>query len=171
MYHVFLGTPSSQELHGRQSEYRWERIGPLPGPAVLDAHVPPTSAALEAATNHRISHLYENTIFRGDEQLDDEYESTMITWPPTNSADSKERLQTSTTSFLETSALLLETQEMQETHYSDTSSIARFPSPVSKSYRPFRSMDGIDIETWRYVPDSIKVMQLSDSSQDGSLMG
>ncbi|KAK0463745.1 uncharacterized protein EV420DRAFT_1729152 [Desarmillaria tabescens] len=133
MYHVFLGAPSLQELRGCQSEYRWEQIGPSPEAAILDGHVPPTSAALEAATNRRISRLYENTIFRGDEeddneQLDDEYESTMITWPPTNPADSEERLQTSTTSFLETSASLLETQETQESHYSDTSSIARFPT-------------------------------------------
>ncbi|KAK0239742.1 hypothetical protein EDD85DRAFT_767067 [Armillaria nabsnona] len=141
MYRVFLGAPSLQELRGRQSEYRWEHIVFSPAPTILDEDsVPPTSAALEAASR-RISCLYENTIFQGDEedttgQLDDEYnlltldvdESTMITWPPTNPADSEERLQTSTTSFLETSASLLETQETQETHYSDTSSIARFPT-------------------------------------------
>ncbi|PBK78552.1 hypothetical protein ARMSODRAFT_984557 [Armillaria solidipes] len=133
MYHVFLGAPSLQELRGRQSEYRWEHIVSSPSPAILDEDsVPSTSEALEAASR-RISRLYENTIFQGDEedttgQLDDEYESTMITWPPTNPADSEERLQTSTTSFIETSASLLETQETQETHYSDTSSIARFPT-------------------------------------------
>ncbi|PBK92948.1 hypothetical protein ARMGADRAFT_1102434, partial [Armillaria gallica] len=143
MYRVFLGAPSLQELRGRQSEYRWEHIVSSPAPTILDENsVPPTSAALEAASR-RISRLYENTIFQGDEedtsgQLDDECthdlltsdidESTMITWPPTNPADSEERLQTSTTSFIETSASLLETQETQETHYSDTSSIARFPT-------------------------------------------
>ncbi|KAK0484033.1 hypothetical protein IW261DRAFT_1550230 [Armillaria novae-zelandiae] len=135
MYRVFLGAPSLQELRGHQLEYRWEHIVSSPAPAVLDEDsVPPTSEALEAASL-RISRLYENTIFQGDEddttgQLDDEHvdESTMITWPPTNPADSEERLQTSTISFLETSASLLDTQETQETQYSDTSSIARFPT-------------------------------------------
>ncbi|KAG7448091.1 uncharacterized protein BT62DRAFT_891013 [Guyanagaster necrorhizus] len=42
-------------------------------------------------------------------------------------------------------------------------------SPVSKSYGPSRSMDNIDIETWRYVPESTKVMHLVDPSQVGSL--
>ncbi|KAK0211098.1 hypothetical protein DFS33DRAFT_350718 [Desarmillaria ectypa] len=133
MYHVFLGAPSLQELRGCQSGYRWEHIEASPALAVLDTDdVSPTSAALEAATS-RISRLYENTIFQGDEeddtgQLDDKYESTMITWPPTNPVDSEEGLQTSTTSFLEMSMSLMETQETQETHYSDTSSIARFPT-------------------------------------------
>ncbi|KAG7448090.1 uncharacterized protein BT62DRAFT_965923 [Guyanagaster necrorhizus] len=137
MYHVFLGAPSLQESRGRQLEYRWEHIVSSPAPAVLDVDgLPPTSAALEAASR-RISGLYENTIFQGDEeditgQLDDECThvdvSTMITWSPTNPVDNEERLQTSTISFLETSSSLMETQETQETHYSDTSSIVRFPT-------------------------------------------
>ncbi len=44
-------------------------------------------------------------------------------------------------------------------------------SPISPVYRPSRSLDDIDIETWRYVPDPTKVMHLADSSQDGSLKG
>ncbi|SJL00783.1 uncharacterized protein ARMOST_04097 [Armillaria ostoyae] len=44
-------------------------------------------------------------------------------------------------------------------------------SPISPVYRPSRSLDDIDIETWRYIPDSTKVMHLADSSQDGSLKG
>ncbi|KAK0497037.1 hypothetical protein EDD18DRAFT_184808 [Armillaria luteobubalina] len=133
MYHVFLGAPSLQELRGHQLQYHWEQIASSSVPAILDEDsVAPTPETLEAASR-RISRLYENTIFQGDEddatgQLDDEYESTTITWPPTNPADPEEKLQTSTTSFLDTSASLLETQETQETHYSDTSSIARFPT-------------------------------------------
>ncbi|KAK0441925.1 hypothetical protein EV421DRAFT_1711187 [Armillaria borealis] len=44
-------------------------------------------------------------------------------------------------------------------------------SPISPVYRPSRSLDDVDIETWRYIPDSTKVMHLADSSQDGSLKG
>lgn len=73
--------------------------------------------------------MYALTLRRGDDLLTSDVDgSTMITWSPTNPADSEERLQTSTTSFIETSVSLLETQETQETHYSDTSSIARFPT-------------------------------------------
>lgn len=77
MYRVFLGAPSLQELRGRQSEYCWEHIVSSPAPTILDEDsVPPTSEALEAASR-RISRLYENTIFQGNEedttgQLDDE---------------------------------------------------------------------------------------------------
>lgn len=44
-------------------------------------------------------------------------------------------------------------------------------TPTSPVYRPSRSLDEIDIDTWRYIPDSTKVMQLVDSSRDGSLKG
>ncbi|KAK0196754.1 hypothetical protein F5146DRAFT_1099179 [Armillaria mellea] len=129
MYHVFLGAPSLQELRGHRLEYRWQHIASSPASAISDE---------DSLLVSRISRLYENTIFQGDEddtagQLDDECthvdESTMITWPPTNPADSEgEATSFDYIVFRIICVACWRPRKRKKSHYSDTSSIARFPT-------------------------------------------
>ena len=129
-YHVFLGAPSSASLYYNQGDFEWETFTTTT--PVLDASV------FEAASR-RISRLYENMIFAGDDEdvgdasdanfLDAEHSSraaeTFIVWSPTqNRTGDASRSQVSSGAQEST---IEETQETTSHEYSDTSSIGRFP--------------------------------------------
>ncbi|KAG7094692.1 hypothetical protein E1B28_005511 [Marasmius oreades] len=152
-FHVFLGAPTAKELrewpvdscHGRWEEYQ-SSDSQTSDEHSFDLSLP-LPATLEAASR-RISLLYHNAIFQdeGDEldasmdvDVDEETtgyglegKTTVITWDATPEKEPGRR--NPSRSFINTSILSadtqLKTQETEESsyNYSDTSSIARFPT-------------------------------------------
>ncbi|KAF9461913.1 hypothetical protein BDZ94DRAFT_768125 [Collybia nuda] len=151
MYRIFLGAPTTADIHRDPASYQWQTISPNESKprkaisATQSAIFPP--ATLEAAS-HRISLMYQNIIF--DDTLDEqEYtkdiedgdqgrgeQTTLYTWLPT-AEDSGRQDNTAPSFLLDISKshqvqTQFETQVTQETqsygNYSDASSIARFPS-------------------------------------------
>ncbi|KAG6840086.1 hypothetical protein C0991_009063 [Blastosporella zonata] len=146
MYRVFLGAPSLSDLDKDPSSYQWQTISsnqafpPKRTIATQSIILPP--ATLEAASR-RISRIYENIIF--DDELEErqiypldsptgEDQTTLISWPPTGDQTGAPRHDQSGLSFLldvsesHDIQTQFETQETQSYNYSDTSSIANFPT-------------------------------------------
>ncbi|KAG6845577.1 hypothetical protein H0H87_007256 [Tephrocybe sp. NHM501043] len=147
MFRVFMGAPSVADLDKDPSLYQWQTISSkqaFPSKKILSATqsvvLPP--ATLEAASR-RISRIYENIIFdnEAEEGVYDasdgadgvEEQTTMISWPPTGDQTSARHNQSDPSFFLDISRsrdvqTQFETQETQSYNYSDTSSIAHFPT-------------------------------------------
>ncbi|KAF9066686.1 hypothetical protein BDP27DRAFT_1449570 [Rhodocollybia butyracea] len=143
MYHVFLGAPSAKSLLQQpqdETQHSWITLSSSKNLPSTDLLPPP--ATLEAASR-RISLMYQNAIFRDNEQEEDQKyqeesqeEETRITWLPTplerDRDISHSRLNNSRSFFattrFESQLETQETQESQSMNYSDSSSIARFPN-------------------------------------------
>ncbi|KAJ7598985.1 hypothetical protein C8J56DRAFT_915586 [Mycena floridula] len=126
MYTIFLGAPSIEDIDVNPDEYNWTTFSPDPP---TDNILPPST--LDAA-KRRISLLYENIIFRDEDEPD-----SMIESQPANETTALSfrtgglNRDSVGLSFLNPSASRFETQETRETqsvNYSDTSSIVHFPS-------------------------------------------
>ncbi|KAG6919104.1 hypothetical protein DXG01_009360 [Tephrocybe rancida] len=149
MYRVFLGAPSLADLNKDPSSFQWQTISSQEAfsskrtlSATQSIIFPP--ATLEAASR-RISRLYENIIFDdGPEEAQPDgmdsvsepepyNQTTMISWPPTGDQTSARHNRSGPSFLLDTAKshdvqTQFETQETQSYNYSDTSSIANFPT-------------------------------------------
>ncbi|KAJ8081552.1 hypothetical protein PM082_007397 [Marasmius tenuissimus] len=156
-FQVFLGAPTAKELRSTPTDSygRWETFDSsyshphtqLQASTSISGLSPLPPATLEAASR-RISRIYQNAIFQdvedeeeGNDSMDViedrasgygvEGKTTVITWDETVSHQVEtSRLERNISrSVIRTSySESMETQETQSYDYSDTSSIARFPT-------------------------------------------
>ncbi|KAL0946329.1 hypothetical protein HGRIS_012567 [Hohenbuehelia grisea] len=144
MYRIFLGAPTAEELDNDPSSYSWNTYSSAPSFSATQ-NLAFSTLQLEEASR-RVSRVYENVIFKDNDEDDNDNEetqedtsaqslnedgSTVISWEDSNDFSLQEHPKTSvldSSSIEHSNSTFLETQEDSQGVYSDASSIGRFPT-------------------------------------------